>query len=98
MIARIVLDGPPLHHFLSGKRVFAAVERVLLRTFASWPNEFAAKFLITHGGFLDVTAPAELFGSAGWSSAASDIRRAQHVAEKALHSILTPRVLKVAHG
>jgi hypothetical protein len=98
MIARIVLDGPPLHHSFHGKRMLAPAERVLLRTFASWPDELSAKIVITPGGFLNVTAPADLFGSAGGFSAVSDIREAQQVAEEALQLVLTPRVLKAAHG
>ncbi len=97
MIARIVLDGPPLHHFLRGKRLFVAAERVLLQTFANWPDDFVAKFVVTPGGFLDIPVPAELFGSTGWSSAESGIRRAEQVAKEALHMVLTPRVLKAAH-
>lgn len=98
MIARIVLDGPPLNHSFDRKRMLAVAERVLLRTFSSWPDELSTKIVITPGGFLNLTAPAHVFGSAGWFSTVSDIRDAKQAAEQVLQLLLTPRVLQAARG
>jgi hypothetical protein len=98
MIARVIIDGPPIHKFLNGRRMEAAAERVLTRTFRAWPSDQYAKFVITPGGFLKSELPAGLSGYSGWNSVSDDFSRIRAAAELTIRRVVTNRVLTSATG
>lgn len=92
MIARVIIDGPPIR----GRRMEAAAESVLTRTFRAWPGEKYAKFVITPGGFLRTELPARLSGISGWDSVSTDFTRIRAAAEQSIRRVVTNRVLTSA--
>ena len=95
MIARILIDGEPITR---GKEMERAAESILLRTFAAWPSDHSARFLITPGGFLESDLPSGLSGHSGWKSGEGDFRLIQRAAETVVRKVVTPRVLRQAAG
>jgi len=98
MIARIVIDGPPIHHFLNGEQMEAAAESLLIAAFKAWPSGQSANFVITPGGFVKSTLPARLSGCSGWNSFPADFRRIKEAAELTVRRVVTNRVLRTAAG
>ena len=83
---------------MRGKKMEAAAETVLTRTFRAWPSDNYAKFVITPGGFLKADLPARLSGLSGWNSVSTDFTRIKTAAELTVRRVVTNRVLTSAKG
>ncbi len=89
-IIRLVLNGAPKPD---------AAQKILLDAFKTWPEDITARFLMTPGGMIEAPWPKEFKSSTGWDSQPEDVKQLVTLAaEKQLHKVLTPAVLKAAKG